>query len=239
MFLKIGHRGAKALEIENTLDSFNKAVHLGANAIELDVRHSADGKLVVSHDENLKRVYGSNIGIRDATLKELKHLTGNRIVTLKEALQALKGNVEKILVELKETGYEKKVLAVIAREKLKDEAIVVSFHDEALSRVREADKKIETGLIYARYKKPVEAALKLKAQYLLPLYRFVHTKDVEKAHEKGLKVVVWTINTKQEAEEYIKKGVDGIATDDPLIFSGNELSRDSTRQDKKKRRRMS
>jgi glycerophosphoryl diester phosphodiesterase len=218
MFLKIGHRGAKALETENTLESFKKAVRLGVNAIELDVRHSADGKLVVSHDENLKRVYGTNTGIRDATLKELKYLTGNRIVTLKEALQVLRGNVEKILVELKETGYERKVLDVIAREKVKDAAIIVSFHEEALSRVREADKKIETGLIYARFKNPVEAALKLKAQYLLPLYRFVHTRDVEKAHKDGLKMIVWTINTKEEAKEYIAKGVDGIATDDPDIF---------------------
>jgi glycerophosphoryl diester phosphodiesterase len=239
MFLKIGHRGAKALEVENTLESFKKAVQLGVNAVELDVRHSADGKLVVSHDENLKRVYGKNVQLRDVTLTELKELTGDRMVTLKEALEALKGNVERVLVELKEPGYEQKVLDVIGKERLKGKAIVTSFHVDALTRVREADREIETGLIYARFKKPVEAALKLNAQYLLPLYRFVHTKDVEKAHEKGLKVLVWTINTKEEAEAYIAKGVDGIATDDPDIFSGIASGEAGTRPDKKAKKRVS
>ena len=54
MFLKIGHRGAKAYEVENTVDSYKKAVELGANAIELDVRLSKDRELVVCHDNNLK-----------------------------------------------------------------------------------------------------------------------------------------------------------------------------------------
>ena len=58
----------------------------------------------------------------------------------------------------------------------------------------------------------------LKANYLFALYRFTHTANVEKAHESGLKVVVWTINTPEEVEEYAKKGVDGIASDKPDIL---------------------
>jgi glycerophosphoryl diester phosphodiesterase len=64
----------------------------------------------------------------------------------------------------------------------------------------------------------VEAALQLNAQYLVPLYRFTHTRDVEKAHKNNLKIIVWTINTRQEVKEYIAKGVDGIASDKPDIF---------------------
>ncbi len=218
MFLRIGHRGAKAHETENTRESFGKAIEMGVNAIELDVRSSADGGLVVIHDDNLKRVYGKRRRVKEATLRELKDLTGNRIMTLGEALRFVKGKIEKVLVELKEAGYEKKVLGVIGRERVKGMAILVSFHEEVLSRVREADKKIETGLIYARYKNPVKAALALQAQYLLPLYRFVHARDVERAHANGLKVVVWTINTREKVTEYIAKGVDGIASDDPDIF---------------------
>ncbi len=56
MLLKIGHRGAKTYEIENTLESFKKAIELGANAVELDVRISGDGILIISHDDNLKKV---------------------------------------------------------------------------------------------------------------------------------------------------------------------------------------
>jgi glycerophosphoryl diester phosphodiesterase len=60
--------------------------------------------------------------------------------------------------------------------------------------------------------------LELGAGYLLPLYRFTHSADVKKAHEAGLKVIVWTINTPQEATTYKQKNVDGITTDNPNIF---------------------
>jgi len=220
MFLKIGHRGAKAYETENTLESFDKAVALGVNAVELDVRTSKDGTLIVSHDDGLKRVYGKDVLLSHATLEELRYLTGGKIVTLEEALRFLRRKVEKVLVELKETGFEKKTLDVIGREKLRGKAIVVSFHEKALSRVRELDKKIEAGLIYARFKKPIDTALNLDLQYLVPLYRFVHRRDVQKAHKNNLKVIVWTINRRDEAMSYIAKDVDGIATDKPDIFKG-------------------
>ena len=220
MFLKIGHRGAKTYEIENTLESFKKAIELGANAVELDVRTSGDGELIISHDDNLKKVYGEDVRINGTTLDKLKELTGNRIATLNEVLRFIDGNVEKILVELKETGYEEKVLDVINKEKLKDKVIIVSFLGEALAQTRDLDGEIETGLIYSKIKKPIEAALKLNAQYLVPLYRFVHRRDVAKAHKSNLKVIVWTINTKEEARLYMAKDVDGIATDKPAIFKG-------------------
>lgn len=218
MFLKVGHRGARAYEIENTLESFKRAIESGVNAIEFDARKSKDGKLIVIHDDNLKRVFGKDIPVNQATLKELRQLTEDKIPTIEEALKFIDKKVEKVLVELKEIGYEKKVLEVIRKEKLKDRVIIVSFHEEALANVRKLDKEIETGLIYTKHKKPIDAALKLNVQYLIPLYRFVHTKNIEDAHKNNLKVIVWTINTKQEAKEYIAKGVDGIASDKPDIF---------------------
>ena len=219
MLLKVGHRGAKAYETENTLESFRKAIELGANAIELDVRISGDAKLIVIHDDNLKKVFGKDVQIKESTLEELKQLTDKRIVTFDEALRFIDRKVEKILVELKETGYERDVLDIIRKEKLEDRVIVVSFHEEALAHVRELDKKIETGLIYTKFKKPIDAALKLNAQYLVPLYRFVHRRDIAKAHKSNLKVIVWTVNTIIEVQNFIAKDVDGIATDKPDIFS--------------------
>lgn len=218
MFLKVGHRGAKAYETENTLESFMKAIELGANAIELDVRISRDGRLIVSHDDNLKKVFGKDVRISDATLEELKHMTEDRILTLEEVLRTVGKNVDKILIELKDAGYEDKVLDLIRKEKLEDRVIIVSFLEEALARVRDLDKDIETGLIYAKYKNPIGAALKLHAQYLVPLYRFVHRRDIAKAHKSSLKVIVWTINSLIEARNYMAKDVDGIATDRPDIF---------------------
>lgn len=218
MLLKVGHRGAKAYATENTIESFEKAIDMGANAIELDVRISGDGQLLVSHDDNLKKVFGKDVSIKDTTLKELKSLTEERIISLEEALHFLGSKVSKILVELKEAGYEKEVLDLIKKERLEDRIIVVSFLEEVLSRVRKLNEKIETGLVYAKFKKPIDAALKLKAQYLVPLYRFVHRRDIAKAHKSSLKVIVWTVNNKKDAEEFIAKDVDGIATDKPDIF---------------------
>ena len=218
MFLKVGHRGAKAYEIENTLESYKKAIELGANAIELDVRKSNDGKLIVIHDDNLKRVFGKDISVNETTLIELKQLTGDKIPTLEQALQFIDKKVERILVELKEVGYENKVLEIIKKENLNERVIIVSFHEPALLNVREVDGKIETGLIYAKHNNPINAALKLKAQYLVPLYKLTHTKNIEDAHKNNLKVIVWTINTKHEAKQYRDKGADGIASDKPDIL---------------------
>jgi len=224
MFLKVGHRGARAYETENTIESFRKAIELGANAIELDVRQSRDEKLIILHDDNLKKVFGKDLQVNMATLEELKQLSSDRVPALEEALLFIDRKVDKILVELKEAGYEKKVLEVIRKQRLEDRVIIVSFHEESLARIKDLDSKIETGLIYAKFRSkirnPVQAAIKLNARYLVPLYRFIHTKDIEKAHENNLKVIVWTINTKEEAREYIAKGVDGIASDKPDIFKG-------------------
>lgn len=218
MLLKVGHRGARAYETENTIESFAKAIAMGANAVELDVRLTKDGKLAVSHDDNLKRVFGTDVFVGEATLKTLKELTDGKLPELAEALDFIDGKVEKILVELKEAGTEEKVLNIIKRKKLKDRVIVVSFLEEALKNIRQLDKDIETGLIYAKHKGPLKAALELNAQYLVALYRFLHRSNVEAAHKNGLKVIVWTINTLEEAREYKAKGVDGIASDRPDIL---------------------
>ncbi len=101
---------------------------------------------------------------------------------------------------------------------LEKNVVIFSFLEDALKKVRELNMDIETGLIYAKHKNPLKAALELKANYLFALYRFTHTANVEKAHECCLKVVVWTINTPEEAEDYAKKGVDGIASDKPDIL---------------------
>jgi glycerophosphoryl diester phosphodiesterase len=218
--LRVGHRGARAYEPENTLRSFKKALEMGVDAVEFDVRKTRDNHLVVIHDADVKRTTNGKGLVADLTLKEIKELStekGEKIPTLEEALDFLDGKV-KILIELKEQGVEEKTLAAIRDRHVEKNVIVTSFLEGALAKVRALDKEIETGLIYAKHKNPVKAALELKANYLVSLYRFTHTANVEKAHKNGLKVIVWTINTAEEAEEYAKKGVDGIATDKPDIL---------------------
>ena len=218
--LRIGHRGARAYEPENTLRSFKKALEIGVDAVELDVRKTKDNQLVVIHDPDVKRTTDGEGLVSELTLEEIKGLSaekGEKIPTLKEALDFLDKKV-KIIIELKETGYEEKVLAAVSENGLQKNVVIVSFKDEALQKVKDLESQVETGLIYVKHKNPVKAALGLKASYLLPLYRFTHTANVQKAHKNGLKVIVWTINNPGEVAEYQKKGVDGIASDKPDIF---------------------
>ena len=217
--LRIGHRGARAYAPENTLASFKKAMEIGVDAVELDVRKTKDNQLVVIHDADVKRTTNSEGLVSELTLKEIKSFSadGEKIPTLDETLDFLDKKV-KVFIELKETGIEEQTLSIVHAKGLEKNVVIISFLEEALKKVRESDKDIETGLIYAKHKNPIKAALELKANYLFALYRFTHTANVQKAHENGLKVVVWTINTPDEVEEYAKKGVDGIASDKPDIL---------------------
>jgi len=219
--LKIGHRGARAYEPENTLRSFKKALEIGVDAVELDVRKTKDNQLVVIHDADVKRTTDGKGLVSELTLEEIKEFSaekGEKIPTLKETLDFLDKKV-KIVIELKETGVENQVLSMVHTKGLQKSVVFVSFIEEALRKVRELDKEVETGLIYVKHKNPVKSALELKASYLLPLYRFTHTANVQKAHENGLKVIVWTVNKPEEVAEYAEKGVDGIASDKPDILT--------------------
>ncbi len=218
--LRVGHRGARAYAPENTLTSFRKAIELDVNAIEFDVRKTKDGILVVIHDADVKRTTNGEGLVSELTLNKIKSLStedNEKIPTLEEALDFLEKKVQ-VLIELKEVGCEKQVLDIVHAKGLEKTVIITSFLEEVLQKVRELDSNVATGLIYATHKSPVEAALKLKANYLVALYRFVHTANVVKAHENGLKVVVWTVNERSEVEAYVKKGVDGIASDKPDIL---------------------
>jgi glycerophosphoryl diester phosphodiesterase len=218
--LKIGHRGARAYEPENTLRSFRKALELGVDAVELDVRRTGSGEIIVIHDEKVDRTTNGTGEVNKLTLNEIKQLStekGEKIPTLEEALNCLDNKV-KILIELKEPALEEDIIALVRDKGLKKNVVIVSFLEEALRKVRTLDSEIETGLLYVRHKNPIDAALGLGAGYILPLYRFTHSAFVRKAHENELKVIVWTINNREEASEYAKKEVDGIASDKPDIL---------------------
>ena len=218
--LKIGHRGARAYEPENTLRSFKKALELGVDAVELDVRQTKDNEIVVIHDPDVERTTNGKGLVADLTSNQIKSFVtekGEKIPTLEEALDFLDKKV-KILIELKESGFEGRLLKLIREKGLQKNVIIVSFVEDALRKIRALDKEVETGLIYVRHKNPIGSALELKANYLLSLYRFTHAANVQKAHENGLKLIVWTVNNPEEVGEYVKKQVDGIASDRPDIL---------------------
>lgn len=225
--LRIGHRGAKAYAPENTLRSFQKALALGVNAVELDVRKTKDGRLVVIHDETVDKTTDGTGRVEELTvdaIKSLKTETGDEVPTLDEALDFLDWKA-KILIELKALGLETTVLEIIHERDLTENVIIVSFHEAALRTVRDLDATIETGLIYVKHERPIETALALGCRYLLTLYHFTHSTDIRKAHENKLKIIVWTINKAEDVQAFVEKGVDGIASDRPDILQGIPESR--------------
>ena len=142
--LRIGHRGARAYEPENTLRSFKKALEIGVDAVELDVRKTKDNQLVVIHDADVKRTTDGKGLVSELTLTEIKTFStekGEKIPTLKEALDFLDRKV-KILIELKEADVEKKVLTAVSERGLQKNVIIVSFIEEALQKVKDLDKEL-------------------------------------------------------------------------------------------------
>ncbi len=217
-FLKIGHRGAKKYAVENTLDSFKKAINFGVNAIEFDVRQTKDGKIVILHDDNLKRVFGVEAFLKNLTLKEVKLLTNNQIPTLEEAIKFINGKIAKILIEIKERDITDKVVSIVKKMKFVHRVVIISFHKEVVKRVKEINKNIETGWIYVKEKQPLQVAKNLKVNYVIPFYRFCHSKNISNFHREKIKVIVWTINNLKDIKTWMKKGVDGVASDDPVLF---------------------
>src|SRR3972149_7983851 len=118
--LKIGHRGARAYEPENTIHSFRKALELGVDAGERDVRKTKDNQLVVIHDADLKRTTTGKGKVNELTLEQIKNFStekDEKIPTLQEALDFLDQKA-KVLIELKETGIEAQVLALVHKKRL-------------------------------------------------------------------------------------------------------------------------
>ncbi|KUO89673.1 MAG: glycerophosphodiester phosphodiesterase [Caldivirga sp. CIS_19] len=231
MVLVIGHRGARCCAPENTIPSFRLALEAGVDGVEMDIHMTRDGEVVVIHDDTLERTTTGSGYVKDHTLRELKGLDagvkfgsqwrGVKIPTLEEVLRELGSRVSYV-IELKHgsdlyPGIEGKVINLVRRYGIK--AKIVSFDFDALERVRSIDESIEMGLIFIG--KPrwfIEAARRLRAQWLQAEYRLVNEADVRAVHEAGLKIGVWTVNDADLALRMVKMGVDEVTTDNPSLI---------------------
>ncbi len=196
-------------------------MEIDVDAIEFDVRKTKDDRLIIIHDADVKRIANGRGLVADLTLNEIKELSTEKeekTPSLEEALDCI-GNDARVFIELKNQGIEEQTLKIVHSRNLDQNYVIISFLEGVLRKIRDLDKNIETGLIYAMHPHPEKTSIDPKANCLVSLYRFTHTTNIEKAHKNGLKVIVWTINTKEEAEEYKRKGVDGIASDKPDVLS--------------------
>lgn len=219
--LLVAHRGASFYEPENTLRAVRRAIELGADMVEVDVRLSKDGFVIVIHDETVDRTTNGTGYVKEKSLKELKSLDagfGEKIPTLEEVIETVKGKI-KLIVELKNQGFEDKVVGILKKKNFVEDVIVASFFHKAIRRVKELNNKIKTGVIFRCSPVNVtDLALKSKADILFPEYKYVTSETVKEIHRENLEVYVWTVDDPEKAKVFVEMNVDGIVTNKPDLF---------------------
>lgn len=202
------------MEPENTIRSFLKAQSLGVDMIEMDVRVTKDGELVIYHDETLMRLFGIRKRVAHFTLAELKEISQNReIPTLDEVLASVQKD---LIVEIKVHGIEKQVLSKI--HKFPHKVMISSFYPKVLEKVRALDGKIELGLAIGLgelHLMPIinRITKKLNLTSINPNNAIVSSLVIKLLRRSEKKIYVWTVNSEREFNRMMKLGVDAIYTD--------------------------
>ncbi len=221
------HRGDSINAPENTIAAFESAIIHFADWIELDLKQTKDGVIVVMHDSNLKRTTGINKNIWEVTYDEIQNLDvgawfseefiGEKIPTLDEVIKHVNGRT-KLNIELKPTGhekdFEKEVIRIIKENGIEDQCVVTSIKYNTLKRVKEIAPEIKTifvsSVAYGNL-----ADLKYADGFSIE-QNFITKKLVNSIKDKEKDLYVWTVNNMKIIEKMIELGVDNIITDNPL-----------------------
>jgi len=222
--IKIGHRGACGYAPENTLASFKRALELNVDMIELDVYVCKSGELVVMHDDKVNRTTNGKGYVVDMTLEELKSLdagSGEKIPTLIEVLDLIDKKTQ-VNIELKGPGTAEPVAKIINSYEENegwrdDDFLVSSFNHYELEKFKKYCPEIRIGALLVGI--PIgfaEFAQKnLNAWSVNLSIEFINKEFVDDAHNRGLKVLVFTVNDSDDIDRMKKINVDGIFSNFP------------------------
>ena len=211
----IGHRGAKGYMPENTLPSFKYAMELGCEWLELDVYY-VDGEILVIHDKRVDRTTDGRGLVEQLELNYLRSLdagNGAKIPTLTEVLDLVHGKCG-INVELKGRNTARPVCELLSNYGWPTEKVLLSsFNHEELAR---SDPQYQRGVLFNRLVPDRwQKAEKLAACSVNFYFEHVTQKLVDEAHQRGYKVLVYTVNELDDIELMLAYGVDGIFSDYP------------------------
>jgi glycerophosphoryl diester phosphodiesterase len=221
--LKIGHRGAKGHVAENTLASFQKALDLGVDAIELDVHRCATGEIVVIHDETIDRTTSGSGLVSELSLSQLKNVSidvVHFIPTLGEVLDILAGRCI-VNIELKGENTAKNTMQLldiyINEKNWKHEQFLVSSFDWlALEEVHRHNQFMPIGVLTLT---DIELAIGFakfcKAKAIHPYFHLLTQENVAKMKAENLKIYSWTVNRLEDIALVQSLNVDGIISDYP------------------------
>jgi glycerophosphoryl diester phosphodiesterase len=229
------HRGSSVYAPENTLAAFKLAVQQQADVIELDAKLTADGQVVVIHDETVDRTTDGTGWVNSLTLAELKRLDAGskfspafqseKVPTLAEVFEAV-GNQIFINVELKNFAspiddLPDKVVSLIKKYGLERSVILSSFNPIALIRARFLLPKVPMGLLTISGLAYVTLRSRLvrfgPRLALHPAYVDVTPELVLAAHQIKCRVYAYTVKQPDQMQRLFELGVDGIFTDDPPL----------------------
>lgn len=217
----IGHRGAAGLEPENTLRSIRKAIEIGVDRVEIDVRVTRDSKLVVIHDETVDRTTNGHGYVKDMTFEEIRKLDagkGEKVPTLEEALNLTRGKVI-LQIELKVAEATEPTIELIEGSGAEREVVITSFIHSLLKKVHCLNPDIRTGALFFDVREDIfERAIDACAEAIHVYYRNITPKLVEDAHKRGLKVVAWNPDEVGDMKRMISLGVDAIGSNRPDIL---------------------
>ncbi|NRA53828.1 MAG: glycerophosphodiester phosphodiesterase [Gammaproteobacteria bacterium] len=221
----IGHRGARGHAPENTLAAIAIGIEQGAQWIEIDVR-AHEGELLVIHDNELDRTTNGHGALTQYSLTQLRQLDagdGQKIPLLSEVL-ALVNRRAIVNIELKDSASAALVLALIKQHLSKgwhcDDFVVSSFFHHDLQwlkgqfpALKIAALSASVGLDYAKFAQQLDAwSINLNVESL-------NQAIIDDAHQRGLKVLVYTVNKPSKFQQLLHMGIDGIFTDYPLEFN--------------------
>lgn len=232
--LVIAHRGASADAPEHTAAAYAMAVEHGADAIELDLRLTADDALVCVHDPTFERTGGLDRPVAESTVAQLRTLdvgswfssdfAGERVLTLDEAIEVVPDHVV-LYLELKDPGLHggraEEVLVATLEDHGRldpDRTVFESFDAAALRTLRGLVPEVPTSLAWFRrdealLRGDLPAWVDISAPNTFVL--FLAEDHVDAVHAVGREVHVWTVDERDEVAAVVAAGVDGLFTNRP------------------------
>lgn len=213
MTLAIAHRGDPRGFPENTLAALRSAETLGADIIEIDVRLTADGHLILLHDHTLARIWGLEKPATEVSLSEIRDLrvAGERIPTLEEALAAVRVPVMVDFTE-EEEGY---AIGQALRTYVPERVLVSSGNIAGLRHIRAASPHVPIALTWKQSAFPPDELLqRLQPRYLNPYFELAHARWITDAHARGVLVSVWTVDHVPQMRALAQSGADAITTNE-------------------------
>jgi len=224
--LVFAHRGANSFAPENSLQAFEEALKINCDGIEMDVRCTGSGDLVIFHDRNLQRMTGGNGNIQQMNLDQILgyYLAGNpkyKIPTLEEALDLIQ---DKAIINLevkrefaRSNGFEDKIIKILSDFKLLENIIISSFNPLVLKKFALKAPYLHLGFVYRnRTQKLMTLGTSLKSLHIN--FHMLSKRYLNAMQAKGYNIFPWTVDRLNDMKQLVEMGVDGIITNRPEVY---------------------